>query len=279
MNALSRRRLRRPAIGGHARLVAVLGSLVLLGSLSGTALAVAPGNDLPGGAVAITAIPATINQDTTESTVTSADDIGCGSGGLDQATVWYTLTLPDTTLVLVDASASDYAVGVNAFVGTAAPENLFNCVEGALSFEAVGGTTYVLMFADIDGDATNGGQLHVSIDVAPPPIEIALTVDPVGKVNPQTGEAAATGTISCSQPADFSEIQVNLRQAIGRFTVQGFGFASSACEPSPTAWWVSVSGETGKFAPGRATVQVLAFACDTFSCDEESLSANLRLRR
>jgi hypothetical protein len=279
MNALSRRRLRRLPIGGRVRLVGLLGSLALLGSLTGTALAIVPGNDLPGGATAITAIPAIIDQDTTEATVTPADDIGCGAGGLDQATVWYTLTLTDTTLVLVDASASDYAVGVNAYAGAAAPENLFACVEGGVSFEAVAGTTYFLMFADIDANATNGGQLHVSIDVAPPPIEISLAVDPVGKVNPQTGEAAITGTISCSTSAAFSEIQVNLRQAIGRFTVQGFGFASSPCEPSPTAWWVSVNADNGKFSPGRATVSVFAFACDSSSCDDESLSSSVRLRR
>jgi hypothetical protein len=270
--------LRRP-IGRHDRLVAALGALVLLGSQASSALALAPDSDLPGGAGAITAIPATIEQDTTEATVTPADDIGCGTGGLDQATVWYTLTLSETTSVLVDASSSDYAVGVNAFVGTAAPENLFNCAQGALSFEAVGGTTYYLMFADIDEDATNGGQLRVSIDVAPPPIVLSLAIDPVGKVNPKSGEAVITGTISCSEPADFADIQVNLHQPIGRFTIRGFGFASSACEPSPTAWFVSVSGENGTFSPGRATAEVFGFACSSSSCDDEFLSTNVRLRR
>ena len=60
-------------------------------------------------------------------------------------------------------------------------------------FDADAGTTYYLMFADIDGGA-NGGQLEVSLDVAPPPIEVNLTVDGTGKVNSKSGEAMVGGT-------------------------------------------------------------------------------------
>jgi hypothetical protein len=214
----------------------------------------------------------------THPTVTT-DDIGCGAGGTDQATVWYTLTLAAATSILVDATASDYAVGVNIFEGSADADNLVNCVEGAAVFDAAAGTTYFLMFADVDGDATNGGQLHVSIDVAPPPIEVSLTVDPNGKVNPKTGEATISGTISCSRTADFGEVDVNLREPLGRFTIHGFGFDSLACEPTPTQWFASIAGDNGKFGAGKATAEVSAFACDATSCDDDSVVAGVRLRK
>lgn len=262
----------------RAAFAALFVGIVLIGTAPGMALAAAPANDLPAGATALTAIPATINEDTSEATV-STDDVGCGAGGEDQATVWYTLTLATATSVLVDATGSDYSVGVNVFEGSADANNLVTCVGGAASFDAAAGTTYYLMFADIDGDASNGGALQVVIDVAPPPIEVSLTVNASGKVNPKTGEATISGTITCSRTADFGEVDVTLRQPIGRFTVHGFGFAGPACEPTPTDWFASIIGDNGKFAAGKATADVSAFACDASSCGDASATASVRLRR
>ena len=263
----------------RARVAALLAGLVLVATAPGMALAAAPANDLPGGAIALTAIPATIDQNTTEATVTAADDVGCGAGGTDQATVWYTLTLASATSVLVDATGSDYSVGVNVFEGSADSNNIVTCVEGAAAFDAAAGTTYYLMFADIDGDATNGGALHVAIDVAPPPLEVSLTVNSTGKVNQKTGEATISGTITCSRTADFSEIDVSLRQAIGRFTIHGFGADGPECGPTPTNWFVSIAGDNGKFGAGKATADVSAFACDASSCGDASVLASVRLRK
>jgi hypothetical protein len=259
-------------------MLAVLAGSVLLAALPGIAVAAPPANDLPAGAIAYTALPVTIDQDTTEATV-STDNIGCGSDGTDQATVWYTLTLAAATSVLVDATGSGYSVGVNVFDSPPSADSLFNCAAGALIFDAAPGTTYYLMFADIDGDGTNGGQLHASIDVAPPPIEVSVTVDGSGKVNPKTGEATIMGTISCSRAAEFADVEVSLRQPLGRFTVHGSAFDSPSCGPTPTSWFASVTGDNGKFAPGRATVDVTAFACDSFSCGDGSVSASVRLRK
>jgi hypothetical protein len=135
------------------------------------------------------------------------------------------------------------------------------------------------MFADIGGDATNGGQLNVSIDVAPPPIEVSLTVNAAGKVNPKTGEATISGTIACSRTADFGEVDVTIRQSIGRFTIHGFGFAAPECGPTPTDWFASVVGENGKFGPGRASAEASAFACDASSCGDDSIVTSVRLRK
>jgi hypothetical protein len=262
----------------RARNVALVAGIVLVVTAPGMALAAPPSNDLPAGAIALTAIPVSIDENTTEATVTT-DDIGCGAGGTDQATVWFTLTLASDTSVLVDASGSDYSVGVNVFAGSADANNLVTCVEGAAAFDAAAGTTYYLMFADIDGDATNGGALHVVIDVAPPPLEMSLTVNATGKVNQKTGEATISGTITCSRTADFGEVDVALRQSIGRFTIHGFGADSPTCGPTPTDWFVSIVGDNGKFGSGKATADVSAFACDATSCADASVLASVRLRK
>jgi hypothetical protein len=262
----------------RVRILGLLAGMVLVGALPAVAVAAAPLNDLPGGAIAYAAIPVTIDQDTSDATVTT-DDIGCGSGGEDQATVWYTLTLGDTTEVLADATGSGYDVGVNVFADSADAGNLVTCVGGAAAFTANAGTTYYLMFADIDGNATNGGQLHVTIDVAPPPLEVSLTVDASGKVNPKTGEATIRGTLTCSRTADFGEVDLTLRESVGRFTIHGSGFASSSCDTTPTAWFVSVVGDNGKFGLGRATADVSAFACDATSCGDASALVSVRLRK
>jgi hypothetical protein len=262
----------------RGRLAALVVGVGLAGSMSGAALAAPPANDLPAGAIAISAIPATIDQTTSEATV-STDDIGCGSGGTDQATVWYSLTLGSDLRIAFDASGSDYAVGINVFESAATSDNLVDCAANALAVDVAAGTTYYVMFADIDENATNGGHLAVSVDVAPPAIDVTLTVDPVGKVNPRTGEATITGTISCSSQPDFVDISVDLRQPVGRFTIHGFGFAGADCGTEPTSWLATITGDNGKFSAGRATASVDAFACDQFSCDEEFITANVRLRR
>jgi hypothetical protein len=255
----------------------VIAATLLLASMPGLAAAAAPSNDLPAGAIAITSVPTSIALDTTEATVTT-DNVGCGSDGTDQATVWYTLTLAQATRVAVDASASSYAVGINLFAGSASADNLVDCLEQTLVFDADAGTTYYLMFADIDGDA-NGGQLNFSLDVAPPPIEVDVTVDGTAKVNAKTGEALVGGTITCSTQTSDAFVDVELRQPVGRFTIHGFGGAQAECGPTPTQWWASITGENGKFSAGKATVVANAFACDAFGCGDASLTASVRLRR
>ena len=257
--------------------VALLAAGVLLASLPGLALAAAPANDLPAGAIVIGSLPASINQDTTQATV-SSDDVGCGSGGTDQATVWYKFTPAADVNLAIDATASSYEVGVNLFEGVADTAHLINCFGGPAATQLTGGTTYYIMFADADLNATNGGTLIADLSVAPPPIELTLTVDPTGKVN-KAGVATLTGTMTCSRDADFSDIQVTLRQPIGRFTIHGSGFADATCGPSGSPWFIQVSGDNGKFGSGKATADVFAEACDQFSCADASVSKSVRLRK
>ena len=117
-----------------------------------------PPNDEPGGAIAVTSVSFSTTQSTSKATANDAD-AGCGAGGVDQATVWYTVTLDAATRVLVDTAGSSYQTGVNVY--TAGPgSEILTCVEGAALFDAVAGQTYYIMIADIDG-GRNGGRLAV----------------------------------------------------------------------------------------------------------------------
>jgi len=260
-----------------AVLMAVLAALAL--TAAPVAAAAKPANDLPGGAIAISAsLPQTISQDTTSATVGRKDDVGCGAGGLDQATVWYTFTPSSSEAIIVDASASSYAVGVNVFDSVPDQDHLVTCVEGAAIFDAVAGTTYYLDLADIDGDATNGGTLNMTVDVAPPPLSINLTVDPNATLSSRGSIVTVTGTITCNRTADFAEVDAFLTQTIGRFKVVGFGSAFPNCGPSPSSWSLDVTGETGRFSGGTIDAQISAFACDSFSCGDAFTETSVKVR-
>ena len=264
------------------RLIATVVAAALVLALPGGVAAAPPPNDLPGGAIALTgAIPAAIAQDTSEATVTSADDVGCGQGGLDLATVWYTLTPTQDLRVLIDTSASDYRVGINLFgPGTPTPETIELCTEVQQVADLTAGTTYWLMFADIDEDGTNGGQLSVTLGEAPPAIEVTFTVDPVGKVVQRQGIVTLTGTISCSDVPDNAFIELALRQRIGKYTVRGFsGFDGAPCGPEPMKWTAEFVGDNGRFGGGKAELDVLAAACDPIQCGEFQQTVSVRLRR
>lgn len=91
------------------------------------------------------------------------------------------------------------------------------------------GVTYTpLVFDDqVDGGG-NGGQLVVTIDQAPPPPTIEVSVDPRGTVDARAGVATVTGTYTCV-PAEggmieFAYLDVPLTQRAGRVYIQGGGF-------------------------------------------------------
>jgi hypothetical protein len=230
------------------------------------------------GATSIPSLPFAIDQNTTEASVES-DDVGCGAGGLDAATVWYSFTPSDDVRVEIDATASDYLVGVNLFAGTADEAGRFDCNNDAVAFDAAAGIKYFLLFADVNDDSVNGGTLRAEVGVAPPSLNVSLGVAPTAKVHPKTGQARVTGTITCDRPAEFAEVSVALRLGTGRFFTIGSGAAPASCGPAPSAWAAIVTGENGRFTAGSATVDLTGLACDILTCSETATTAPVRLRR
>jgi hypothetical protein len=259
-----------------ARGATLLAALLLLFAGAGSASAAAPANDTSETATVVTTLPHAITQDTTGATVTT-DDVGCGAGGLDAASVWYRFTPTVDVVVEVDARPSNYLVGVTLFIGSPDEDGRADCNNDVLSFQADAGNTYFLLFADVNDDGINGGSLVADVHVAPPVVRASLTVSAVAKVHPKTGQVMVTGTIACDRVAAFAEVSALVRLGTGRFFTIGAGAAATDCGPVATRWGAIASGENGRFVGGAATATVTGLACDAIRCSETSIEAQLKL--
>ena len=259
----------------------LLATALLIALQAAPAAAAPPSNDTFGGAT-VASLGFSEQLDTTEAT-TDADDAqlnaSCGAPATD-ASVWYELTAAADGGVVVDVSQSNYSAGVLVGTGTQGSLELVACGPGTVGFATVAGTTYYVLAIDdqLDG-AGNGGTLQISFNEAPPPPTVDITVDPVGRFDPQTGAAVLTGTYTCSN-ADFIDVFVEARQAVGRFVVVGFFgfFDAGTCDGTPHSWSATVFGDNGTFAGGKAMTVTFAFSCGAFQCADDFVEQTVRLR-
>jgi hypothetical protein len=273
--------------------LAVLISLVALFSLAvaAPAAAAAPSNDDAGSPTVIGGLPFTDSVNTTEATA-DADDPGCFGPGTN-ASVWYAYTNgADPVTLLADTTGSDYTTTITVLTSSPAGEIVACGIDGA-QFPAEPNTTYTFMVAacfnfagpapaaiGCDPDAT-GGSLVFSLNAAPPPPEVELTVNPLGTFSKVTGSATVTGTVLCTGDAFYTEIYLQLTQTVGRFSIIGSGYLSPeafACDGTVQTWSVDVVGITGQFKGGRAAAAVVAYACGEFDCGYDEVLQSVRLR-
>ena len=265
------------------RSITVLLAAVLLLALQALpAVAAPPSNDTIGGATAVSLGYSAV-LDTTEAT-TDADDVqlnaDCGAPATD-ASVWYSFTAAADGGVVVDVSQSDYSAGVLVGVGTPGSLELVTCGPLTVGFTAEAGTTYYILAIDDQGDGGgNGGTLRISISEAPPPPTVEITVDPIGRVDAQTGVAYLTGTYTCTN-ADFIDVFGEARQTIGvRAAVIGFFefFDIGTCDGTVQTWSAAVFPDNGKFAGGKTLTVTFAFACGAFECADGYVEQTVKLR-
>jgi hypothetical protein len=263
----------------------VLISLVALFSLTFASPVLAappPGNDDYAGRTVIGSLPFSDSVDTSKAS-TDADDeelnAQCGAPATD-ASVWYELTATSDGTILVDVSASSYTAGVMVATGSPGSFSLVTCGPGLVGFGTITGETYAILAFDdqLDGSG-DGGTLAITVDVAPPAPEVDVTVDPVGTFN-ASGSATITGTVTCTGQADFTFIQVQLTQRVGRFSVTGFGFLDFGfvCDGTTQSWSVEVFGSNGLFKGGRAASVTIAVACGLIGCGEDFEQTTVMLR-
>ncbi|OGO56218.1 MAG: hypothetical protein A2V84_05510 [Chloroflexi bacterium RBG_16_70_13] len=244
-------------------------------------LAASPGNDAYAGRTVIDSIPFAESVDTTEAT-SDADDAeanaGCGAPAIE-ASVWYEISATADGVLVVDVSSSTYAAGV--IVATGAPGGLtfVTCGPFAVGFEAAAGETYLILAFDFEAGAGNGGTLNITVAELPPPPVVELTVDPTGHFNAWTGSATITGVITCTGGEGPGKIGVQLSQSVGRFKFSGEGGAEFACDGTTQPWTAEVTSASGKFAGGKATVSVFAFACGLGGCSEDRVERAVMLRK
>jgi len=259
----------------------ILISLMFAGSLvlAAPVFAAAPSNDLFGGATAAS-IGFSESLDTTEAT-TDADDaeanVECGAPATD-ASVWYTLAGVDNGVV-VDVSSSDYTAGVIVVSGSPGSFVLEACGPDAVAFFASSGTTYsILAFDDQEDGGGNGGTLQINVEEIPPPPTVDVTVNPVGQFH-KDGTATISGTVTCTGEADFSFIEVSVRQTVGRIFINGFGATDFVCDGEPHAWSVDVFPDDGVFRGGRTVSVTIATSCGVFDCGTDFEETIVKLRK
>jgi hypothetical protein len=266
-------RLRRTALAAALALVAVV-------ALAAPATAAPPSNDTYAGRTVLASGSIAQTLDTTEAT-TDADDAELGAlcdVPATDASVWYQATATADTLAVAQVTQSSYSA--RAIVATGSPGNwtVLGCWS-YVSWWAAAGQTYTVLVVDDQTDGGgNGGELGVTISVAPPTMDV--TVNPVGHFNATTGSATISGTATCSGADELAYVHAELRQTVGRVsTVRGTGYRLVPCDGSTQAWSIEVVPDYGKFAGGKATNVTDAEACRSmFVCahDREDLIIMLR---
>jgi hypothetical protein len=243
-----------------------------------TAWAAVPTNDTIAGATPISALPFTATLDTTQATTDAGDaslNANCGAPATE-ASVWYTYTASADGAVVIDVSQSSYSAGVIVAIGTPGSLSIDACGPGAVA-EAVtaGETLYIMAFDDTPGSG-NGGTLHISVDNAPPPPDLSVTVDPVGSFNSHTGVATIKGSVTCTG-GDFVFLESDLRQNVGRVTITGSGFAELPCDGT-YRWSIDVFGDNGRFGGGKVATVDFSFACGAVFCSEGFTTQTVSLK-
>jgi hypothetical protein len=222
------------------------------------AAAAPPSNDDFDAAIHITAVPFHVTADTTEAT-TAADDPPCSG----DHNVWYALILDTTTDLVLDTVGSDFTPVVSAFTGTRGNLTEVACDilgdQRTLRFTVEAGVTYYIVAGSLFSDP--GGHLVLNGQALPPPMQVAITLDPTGSVT-SAGAAVIHGTVTCSRQGTVS-VFGTLREQIGRKAAVGSYRISVDCS-GPTRWQATVLGGTAVFRRGAATavavVQFLDFA-------------------
>lgn len=247
------------------------------------ALAVPPANDDFANATVVTEpLPFTDAINTSEAT-TASDDPDCVGQG---PTVWYAYTPSTSFRVEGNTFGSDYDTTLSAYTGTQGALTQIACNDDAggslqsrVRFDVTAGTPIFFMVGAFASGP--GGNLEFMVQEAPPagpPLEIDVTIDPVGSVVPKTGVATISGTVSCSREA-FVDLFGELRQRFGRLFIRGFIGEFFLCT-GEESWSATAHDANGLFVPGRARVMLEVFAFDEEEDDFafEEVEAMVRLR-
>jgi hypothetical protein len=256
-----------------------LAVMALIGLGISPAAAVPPFNDDFDSTTIVTEpLPFTDAINTSEAT-TAADDPDCVGQG---PTVWYSFTPTEDTRIRAHTFGSDYDTTLSVYSGTRGNLTQIACnddflgLQSQVNFDAIAGETYFFMVGAYGSGP--GGNLVFTIEVAPPPLTIDLSIDPFGSFD-RTWRATIRGTVTCSRPAFVNLFGGEVKQGVGRFLIHGYFDTFLACD-GETPWQVTVSSEDGRFAGGpvKASANVFAFDLNTGEFIQDSASAVVVLR-
>jgi hypothetical protein len=208
-------------------------------------------NDDFDNATPITGVLFTDSIDTRGATPAADDPTDCYG---TNASVWYVFTPGSDTQIQVDISYSNYYAVVAIYKVTRGGLSLIACSDyPCLTIDAIAGETYYFMVTAPYG---TGGDLVLSLDVAPPPLTIDLTIDSNGLVDKKAGVTTISGMLTSSEPAS-AYVYVEVRQKAGRAFINGYGYAYLN-GGGATPWTIQISGNIGPFKPGKVAVRAYA---------------------
>ncbi len=234
-----------------------------VGGLAVPAVAAPPVNDDVASATVV-GVPDSLMQDTTEATMDASDpELTCAPPA--GATVWFAFLSASDQRVEFTTFGSDYDTTLSAYLGTPSMDTEVACnddvaedLTSRVRFDAEAGQTYLIMASSFGEGA--GGSLMLQSEVAPPPLELGVTIDPRGTVVPKTGEATVTGTLTCSHPAMVG-LEAGLAQRLGRVRLEGYSGTGIECDGT-AMWELAISAYNGLFTAGKAEAQAFAYSYD-----------------
>lgn len=256
----------------------------------GAAAALAPDNDVRAGAIQISGIPFAHTQDTSEATVDAGEDVardlclGVGAPAFEHA-VWFRadVTESGTRQLIVDVTASSYGAGIAVLQDTSDGLVPIACQGGTFvtSPSVQPGTYYLVVFGD-GTTPTTAGELVVTIDVAAPPPEVDVSIDPAASAT-KDGALRLSGTLTCTSSDALQPVflDAEVTQRIGRFIIRSWVAIELwvACDSATVAWDAVAVPENGTFAGGRAVVRATAFVCTADQCGGDETVATVKVRR
>ncbi len=250
------------------------------------AAAAPPSNDDFDNALVV-GVPFSTSLSTVEAT-TAVDDPNCAGNG---ATVWYRYTPSANGRITANTFGSSYDTTLSVYTGPRGTLSQLACnddsgsLQSSVTLDVFAGTTYHFMVGSFANGP--GGSLVFSIDVAPPPPSIQITVNPLATLVASNGLVTLSGTVTCSRPLTVS-ISGQLQQKRGRTTVVGFPNAFFECSGGTINWTAQVfypallfRGRSALlFAGGNADAIVTAFAFDPITgegaFDQNAQTVSLR---
>lgn len=216
-------------------------------------------------ATVITQLPFTDTINTSEAR-TGRNDPDCVGQG---PTVWYSFTPSENMLIEATTFGSDYDTTLSAYILDNGQLIQIVCIDDCFSLQSeiiidvfAAQTVFFMVGSFLSG---SGGNLVFDVNVAPPPLQIDLAIDPVGSVSQSTGEATISGTVTCSKPA-----LVNLFGTLTQIFARGIiirVFFSTGFECSgETPWSATAFSDNGLFSAGKASASASADAFAIGSC-------------
>jgi hypothetical protein len=126
-----------------------------------------------------------------------------------------------------------------------------------------------------------GLLLSLGMTVPAAQAQLSLQID-IEDATFDQGAILVTGTVTCSEPTDFTDISVRVRQPIGqRKSQEGDRFDSPGPCPGPQglSFSILVAPFSGRYKGGTAYVFADTFGCNPNFCDGDADSQVFAIRK